>query len=56
MIPKPPKLPDPTIKLVNPDGTLAKPFYDYLRDLDTRLRQVIDAVNDHETRITALEP
>lgn len=50
------KLPEPTIRLVNQDGTLSKPFYDYLRDLDLKLRQVIDAVNDHETRITALEP
>jgi hypothetical protein len=50
------KLPEPTIRLVNQDGTLSKPFYDYLRDLDLKLRQVIDVVNDHETRITALEP
>lgn len=55
-IQKPPKLPDPSVRLVNKDGTMAKDWYDWFRAIDTKHRQITDAVNDHETRITELEP
>ena len=53
---KPENLPQPTARWIEPDGKPTREFYLYLRDLDTRIRELIDAVNDHETRITTLEP
>lgn len=56
MINKPQKLPEPTARWSEADGKPTREFYQYMRDLDARLRELIDAVNDHETRITTLEP
>ena len=50
------QLPSPNVPLVNQDGTIAKAWYDYFRELDARTRALITASNDHETRITTLEP
>ena len=55
-IQKPTALPPPTVKLVGPDGAMTKDWYDWFRNLDDKLRKTVEAVNDHETRIAALEP
>lgn len=56
MIDKPRKLPEPTARWIDPDGKPSREFYQYLRDLDGKVRDLIDVSNDHETRITVLEP
>jgi hypothetical protein len=55
-IEQPRKLPPPAQRLINADGTMNEYWRKYFEEWDTRLRQLIDASNDHETRITALEP
>lgn len=56
IIEKPRKLPPPAQRLVNDDGTMNEYWRKYFEEWDTKMRQLIDASNDYETRITALEP
>lgn len=56
MIDKPQVLPKPSQRVIEADGTMNKFWRQYLEDIDRKLRELIDASNDHETRITALEP
>ncbi len=56
MTDKPRKLPEPTARWFEQDGRPTKEFYQYLRDVDQKLRELIDVSNDHEDRLTALEP
>lgn len=56
MIEKPQKLPEPTARWVDQNGRPTKEFFQYLRDIDGKVRELIDVSNDHETRITVLEP
>jgi hypothetical protein len=54
---KPQLLPQPQDAWFDPKtGKPTTYFYQYLREADQALRELIDAANDHETRITALEP
>ncbi len=53
---KPRPIPPPGQRFVGSDGMVDKAWYDWLKDWDTAGRKIIDAVNDYETRITALEP
>jgi len=50
-------LPGPTAKWVNPQtGQIDPVVYQYFEQLDRIIRALIAASEDHETRITALEP
>lgn len=56
IIDKPRIIPKPSQKLVNPDGTMDKAWYDWFRDWDAVQRKLVDSNNDYETRLQALEP
>lgn len=39
------RLPDPQVRIIDADGKLTTVYYQYLRELDAKLRQVIDKLN-----------
>ena len=48
---------EPTLPWFDPrTGIPTLEFYQYLRDLDRKAREMEVTIADHETRITALEP
>lgn len=48
-------LPKPDTPVLQPNGLMARAWYDYFRELDDATRKLIAASNDYETRITDLE-
>lgn len=53
---KPRPLPPPSQRLVETDGRMNEFWYRYFQEQDQVIRALVDASNDHETRIEALEP
>ncbi|WMT88278.1 hypothetical protein NO932_06615 [Pelagibacterium sp. 26DY04] len=56
MIRSPRPLPDPNIAIIDlRTGRLTREWYQYIREIDTAVRALIDSEADHETRISDLE-
>lgn len=49
-------IPPPNVPLVEPNGLMSREWYDYFRDLDRVTRELVRSNEDHEIRITTLEP
>lgn len=56
MIREPRPLPKPETPLMAPNGLMTRDWYDYFRELDRVTRELVRSNEDHEIRITILEP